>query len=154
MLMSSRSAVSRHICSQPRRRRRSSRSRITPGCRGGGHWVTQGAPSHHRAGAQQPVCLRPLERAASSAPTHTTPGRCSSPLVLTSLSCLTSAFPSLPVPSDASAGRAVGLQGPPRQPTLTRVEAASQGRPRFVVFPQVAQIPVALVLHQPNHLLV
>lgn len=39
MLMSSRSAVSRHICSQPIRRRRSSSSRITPerGQAGGGH---------------------------------------------------------------------------------------------------------------------
>lgn len=41
MLISSRSAVSRHTCSQPRWRRRSSMSRITPGCQGGGHWVTE-----------------------------------------------------------------------------------------------------------------
>lgn len=88
----------------------------------------------------------------SSVPTHTTPGCCSSPLVPTRLSCLTSAIPSLSVPS--AAGCTIRLRSPPRQPTLTRVEATSQGRPRFVVFPEVAQIPVALVLHQPNHLLV
>lgn len=37
---------------------------------------------------------------------------------------------------------------------LTRVEASSQGRPGFVVFPKVSQVPVTLVLHQADHLLV
>lgn len=151
--MSSRSAVSRHICSQPRRRRRSSRSRITPGCRGGGHWVTEGAPSHYRAGAQQPACLRPLGHATYLHPPTGPWGAVAAPSC-PPLSCLTSAFPSLVMPSAASAGCTIRLQGQPQQPTLTRVEAASQGRPWFVVFPQVTQIPVALVLHQPNHLLV
>lgn len=35
---------------------------------GGGHWLTQGAPSHYRAGAQQPTCLQPLGRATSRCP--------------------------------------------------------------------------------------
>lgn len=100
------------------------------------------------------ACIPSAPGTHFSAPAHMTTGRCSSPLVPTRLSCLTSALPSLPVPSAASAGCTIGLQGPPWQPTLTRVEATSQGRPRLVVFPQVAQIPVTLVLHQPNHLLV
>lgn len=75
------------------------------------------------------------------------------PLML-SPSCLTSAFPSFSVPSATPAGCTIRLQSPPRRLTLTSVEATSQGWPRFVVLPQVAQIPVTLVLHQPNHLLV
>lgn len=80
MLMSSRSAVSRHICSQPRRRRRSSRSRITPECQTK-HWVTERSPSHYRAEAQLPACLQPLEHVTSLCPP--TQSCCSSPLGFT-----------------------------------------------------------------------
>lgn len=82
MLISSRSAVSRHICSQPRRRRRSSRSRITPEGQGRGHGVTERAPSHYRAKAQLPACLQPLGHATSLC-LPTTLGCCSTPLVPT-----------------------------------------------------------------------
>lgn len=54
------------------------------------------------------------------------------------LSLFTSASPSLPVPSTTSAACAMRLHLPPWQPTLTCVEATSQGWPWFVVFPQVA----------------
>ena len=37
---------------------------------------------------------------------------------------------------------------------LTRVEASPKGRPGFVVFPEIPKIPVALILHQTDHLLV
>lgn len=99
MLMSSRSAVSRHICSQPRRRRRSSKSRITPGCQDREQWVTEGA--------QQSACLQVLGHTASMHPPTQPPGHCSSPSCPHRLSCLTSAFPSLPTPhADPSRCRA------------------------------------------------
>ena len=37
---------------------------------------------------------------------------------------------------------------------LTGVEASPKGRPGFVVFPKVSQVPVALILHQTDHLFV
>lgn len=40
------------------------------------------------------------------------------------------------------------------KPLPTRVEAPPQRRPGLVVLPQVAQVPVALVLHQTDHLLI
>lgn len=40
------------------------------------------------------------------------------------------------------------------EPLPTRVEAPPQRRPGLVVLPQVAQVPVALVLHQADHLLI
>lgn len=70
MLMSSRSAVSRHICSQPRRRRRSSRSRITPECEGKGHRVSERAPSHCRAEANCLHVVSPWEMSLLCAHPH------------------------------------------------------------------------------------
>ncbi len=35
---------------------------------------------------------------------------------------------------------------------LTCVKASSEGWPGFVIFPQITEVPIALILHQTNHL--
>lgn len=41
-----------------------------------------------------------------------------------------------------------------RPPVLTCVEASAESRPGSMVLPQVPQVPVALVLHQADHLFI